>query len=122
MIDLHALRQRLGGVVYAGGREWIGPGPGHSRKDTSLHVSLKDGRPVWFSFAGDKPDAIRAHLGLHDADYRALDHKVFDRAKRERERLEQSQDRRRVRFSSLAWQGSVALPGTAASADTEDRG
>lgn len=53
-IDLHALRQAHGGMVYDGGRRWIGPGPGHSRRDASLSVMIGDGgRPVIHSFAGD---------------------------------------------------------------------
>jgi hypothetical protein len=63
--DLYALKRELGGLVYGGGRQWIGPGPGHSRQDRSLSVRVTDyGRLVWHSFAGDPPDIVRAHLGI----------------------------------------------------------
>ena len=122
MIDLNELRHRIGGAVYAGGREWIGPGPGHSRRDASLHVSVIDGRAVWHSFTADGHDAIKAHLGLHDADYRPLSRKAADGARRARESLQQREARQHVRFCSVAWQDGVVLSDTPAAQYLGQRG
>jgi hypothetical protein len=63
--DLYALKARLGGVVFAGGRAWLGPGPGHSRQDRSLSVRLTDDdRPLVHSFAGDPFRDCAQYLGL----------------------------------------------------------
>ncbi len=54
MLDLYELRRQHGGHVYDGGRRWVGPGPGHSRRDASLSVRISDdGRPLLHSFSGD---------------------------------------------------------------------
>lgn len=63
--DLNRLRQTLGGRLYDNGRRWIGPGPGHSKRDASLAVRLTDGGKVLLhSFAGDSFEACAAHVGL----------------------------------------------------------
>ena len=120
--DLREIVARLGGDLYNGGRAALVPGPGHSRKDRSLHLTVMDGRTIWHSFAGDRPDGVKAHLGLHEAEYRPLDHKAADRARRERAALEQAERRKHGRFCSIAWQGVLPLPGTPAATYLEGRG
>jgi putative DNA primase/helicase len=52
MTQLQSWARALGGEVV--GRSLLCPGPGHSRKDRSLAVSLgRNGEPVCHSFAGD---------------------------------------------------------------------
>ena len=69
MMPLKALARALGGEVS--GRTALCPGPGHSRKDRSLQVSLSPTAPDGFvvrSFAGDDfavcRDYVRGALGL----------------------------------------------------------
>lgn len=69
-INLAALARALGGEVA--GRDYLlAPGPGHSRQDRSLSVTVKPDAPEGFvvnSFAGDDPlqcrDHVRALAGL----------------------------------------------------------
>lgn len=64
-LDLEVLRRTLGGRLSADGRRWCGPGPGHSRRDRSLSVRIReDGATLIHSFAGDAFEACAAHLGL----------------------------------------------------------
>lgn len=61
MIDLKALAKRAGGEFN--GHDALIPGPGHSKVDRSLSVSIGDnGKLIWCSFAGDGKDAVRAYL------------------------------------------------------------
>lgn len=61
MIDLATLAKRAGGVFN--GHDALIPGPGHSKADRSLSVSIGDnGKLIWCSFAGDGEDAVRAYL------------------------------------------------------------
>ena len=112
--DLREIVFRLGGDLYNGGRAALVPGPGHSRKDRSLHVTVIDGRAIWHSFAGDNPGDIRAHLGIREPEYRPLGNKAADRAIRDRALIEHAVRRKHERFCSLAWQGGVTLSGTPA--------
>src|SRR5205807_5062814 len=69
MLDPRAVARALGGAVT--GRNILAPGPGHSRADRSLSITInpaaRDGFIV-HSFAGDLPiacrDHVRAALGL----------------------------------------------------------
>ncbi|MDB5430333.1 MAG: hypothetical protein JWP35_1449 [Caulobacter sp.] len=64
-LDLEAVRRALGGRLSADGRRWCGPGPGHSKRDGSLSVRIReDGAVLIHSFAGDAFDACAQHLGL----------------------------------------------------------
>jgi putative DNA primase/helicase len=70
VIDLRALASALGGEI-CGRNTVIAPGPGHSRKDRSLSVTLDANAPdgfVCFSHAGDDwrvcRDHVRQRLGL----------------------------------------------------------
>jgi putative DNA primase/helicase len=121
-IDLHALRREHGGMVYDGGRRWIGPGPGHSRRDASLSVMVcESGRPVVHSFAGDPFPACAQHLGL-EMTGAPMNPRDVERARRERG----AQRRRRAAedqaFCAAVWAGAVAHAGTAAEAYLWSRG
>ena len=121
--DLHQLRQRIGGHVYAGGREWVGPGPGHSRRDTSLHVTLKDdGRLLYHSFANDPAGAIRAHLGIEGARHTPLDRKARDRAERERKRIEAETRRHRINWCADVWDQTTGADGSPVETYLRSRG
>jgi RecA-family ATPase/5S rRNA maturation endonuclease (ribonuclease M5) len=64
--DLQSLARALGGVVR--GNEVLAPGPGHSKDDRSLSVTLTPDGFVAHSFAKDDPikckDYVRERLGL----------------------------------------------------------
>lgn len=61
MIDLAALAKRAGGSFN--GRDVLLPGPGHSRRDRSLSLTLgRNGRLIAHSFAGDDKATIDAYL------------------------------------------------------------
>jgi putative DNA primase/helicase len=63
-IPIHSLARALGGEV-AGRNSILAPGPGHSRSDRSLSITLDTGAPEGFlvnSFAGDDPIACRDHV------------------------------------------------------------
>jgi hypothetical protein len=112
-IDLQALRQQHGGQVYSGGRRWIGPGPGHSRRDTSLSVWINDdGRPVVHSFAGDAFGACAQHLGLELAAPIRLDRAEFDRQRRERQAEAQRRDEAAMSFCARLWDEGVPIEGS----------
>jgi len=68
--DARTLARLLGGDAF-GGKHVTCPGPGHSRRDRSLQVTLSDAAPDGFlvrSFAGDDwqvcRDYVRERLGL----------------------------------------------------------
>lgn len=57
---------RIGGELYAGGTQALVPGPGHSKADRSLSLTLVNDRVIWNSFAGDNVDpiAVFRHLDI----------------------------------------------------------
>jgi AAA domain-containing protein/Toprim domain-containing protein len=65
--SLEEIARALGGEIS--GRQVVAPGPGHSREDRSLSITLSDAPPgyVVHSFAGDDPieckDYVRQRLG-----------------------------------------------------------
>ena len=63
-LNIHVLARALSGEVV-GRNSILAPGPGHSRKDRSLSVTLNRDAPDGFlvnSFAGDDPLACRDHV------------------------------------------------------------
>lgn len=113
--DLYAIRQQHGGKVYAGGRRWVGPGPGHSRRDASLSVFVTDeGRALVHSFAGDPFPACAEHLGIEAAEPTKMDRAAWAQAKRQREAEERQRQNAALAFCVNVW-GRVQPPeGTAA--------
>jgi AAA domain len=68
-LDLKNVAQALGGEIAR--HQVLAPGPGHSRQDRSLSITLSSSAPdgfVVYSFAGDDPiackDYVRQKLGL----------------------------------------------------------
>lgn len=84
MNDLHAIVQRLGGHLYAGGTRALVPGPGHSRKDRSLSLYLSGQKVVWHSFAEHGADAITGYLGIAPSDQAPMSTTQRRRARRDR--------------------------------------
>jgi putative DNA primase/helicase len=77
--DLRSLADALGGEVSGG--QVLAPGPGHSRSDRSLSVSVDPHAPdgfVAFSFAGDNwrvcRDHIRERLGIAHQPHKSNEH------------------------------------------------
>lgn len=66
MKDLRDIVREHGGDLYANGSKATIPGPGHSRKDRSLSLSIGDDgeRVVFNSFANDSVRSIMDYLGI----------------------------------------------------------
>lgn len=125
-LDLHALRQRLGGDIYDGARRWSGPGPGHSRHDRSLSVYVTDeGRNLIHSFAGDSREACAHHLGIDIGPSYAG--QTFPASLQALRKVRWSRGREQTDGALLAfrldmWGGRLALPDTPAEAYLIRRG
>lgn len=116
-LDLHRLRQEKGGTVYAGGRQWVGPGPGHSRHDASLSVKLTDdGRVLVHSFARDPFASCADYLGLLKERTARPDRRELERMRREREAAARERRNAVWAFCEEAWAGTVAAEDTTAEA------
>lgn len=120
LLDLHALRQRLGGKVYAGGTRWSGPGPGHSRFDQSLSVKLEGDRVLVHSFAGDPFKECAAYLGLSRPEPEAL-HAQRQRAQ-QRELQEIERRTQAWAWCDEVWRECVPIRETPADGYLESRG
>jgi hypothetical protein len=106
VIDLHAIRQQLGGQVFGGGRRWSGPGPGHSRRDRSLSVWVTDDdRLLIYSFAGDDYRACADHLGLPAGRPASASRSDRERLKAERRAEEARRDAAAQCFCDRLWSG-----------------
>ena len=94
------------------GRRWSGPGPGHSRRDTSLSVWVTDdGRPVLHSFAGDSFGDCARHLGIEAAAPIHLDNVTQDKLRRERQAETRRRDQTALSFCSRIWNGGYPIEG-----------
>src|SRR5665213_1595065 len=112
-IDLYSLKRDHGGMVYGGGRRWVGPGPGHSRRDASLSVWLTDdGRPLIHSFAGDGFEACAQHLKIEHAAPVRLDRPAYERLKRDREAEATRRENAALAFCDNLWRGGVPVEGS----------
>lgn len=120
--DLYAIQRLHGGVVFGGGRRWLGPGPNHSKGDASLSLMLSDGgRPIVHSFAGDDFRDCLAHLGLSTDTPKATPAEV-KAAKREREEQQRREQALSLEFCRAVWTGAVAIEGTPAESYLFSRG
>lgn len=100
---LQDLARRLGGDFY--GAYAMVPGPGHSRRDRSLSVTVgQSGRLIYNSFCGDSHAEIHAHLGLEDSGS-SKPASTAERARLARQRaLSMQQDRlRKLAFCQAVW-------------------
>jgi hypothetical protein len=121
--DLYEIRTRVGGEVYNGGRDLICPGPGHSKRDRSLHVSLNhEGRVVFHSFAKDPFEAVVKHLGVETAREGPFDLEKWKQAKRERERLEEEKRQKTLAWCLKVWNETTEAEGTPAETYLRFRG
>lgn len=113
--DLHQIRAQHGGTVYDGGRRWVGPGPGHSRRDASLSVWITDdGRPVVHSFAKDDFRDCLDHLGFEVGDAKQQDRAEWERMRRERAERQRLAGAETQAFCEGVWNGTSAIEGTPA--------
>jgi hypothetical protein len=112
-VNLYSLKRDHGGTVYGGGRRWVGPGPGHSRRDASLSVWLTDdGRPLIHSFAGDGFEVCASHLGIAQAEPGRMDRAAHDRQKRAREAEARRRENAALAFCKALWSGGVPVEGS----------
>ncbi len=112
-IDLYAIKRDHGGMVYDGGRRWVGPGPNHSRRDASLSIRLTDDdRPLIHSFAGDGFTACASHLGIEPAAPGKLDRSEYERRKRAREAEARRRYDAALVFCEALWGGGVPVEGS----------
>lgn len=115
LVDLRDIVRERGGELYAGGRKAVVPGPGHSRNDRSLSLSLGEGGRVLFnSFANDSVRDCMEYLGLEPGEGRQS-----TPAERARERALREHERRTAEAADLAlcrtiWDGSQRLDGSPA--------
>ena len=122
-LDLYAFRQEHGGVVFEGGRRGLFPGPGHSRRDRSLSVRLKDdGSVLVFSFANDPFPVCADYLGLSQDRVERPDWAERKRLRDERE-VEQRRRRNEVwAFCETVWAGTFVAEDSLVEAYLTGRG
>lgn len=122
-VDLYAIRHERGGTVYDGGRRWVGPGPGHSRRDASLSVWVNNkGRPIVHSFAGDDWRDCLAHLGIDQSQVGTLNAAEARRAREEREAAGRAKRNAAWAFCRTVWNETGELAGSPAEAYLASRG
>jgi phage/plasmid primase-like uncharacterized protein len=111
--SLNAIRSRIGGDLYDGGRRLICPGPGHAPRDRSLSVLLTpQGRVVFHSFAGDDLAACVEHLGLEGDQGRRMtsaEARKAEAAHRQRQAAERS---RKGAHCAQVWEATQPGPGS----------
>lgn len=135
-MNLFEVKDRLGGMVMRGGSEWIGPGPGHSRNDKSLHVTLIGADAVLiYSHAGDFECAGSGrglssrgfasacdYLGIAGARQDFLPPAEMARRKAERERELAADRARKLKRCGEVWTEAHPIGGTLAAAYLKGRG
>ena len=122
-LNLFDVQREHGGTVYDGGRRWVGPGPGHSKRDASLSVWLADGdRAVLHSFAGDPFQTCARHLGLSQTEASAADRATIQRLRRDREAAERRRASHDADFCEAVWRGAQSLTGSPAESYLFGRG
>jgi putative DNA primase/helicase len=129
-MNIRNMARTLGGQI-AGRNILLCPGPGHSRSDRSLQVTLQSGAPDGFlvhSFCGDDwrdcRDHVRARLGLPSwepgdgqnrrviGSVRELDQRALDAQAEERPHTQD--DRKRIECARAIWDEARNLRGTLA--------
>lgn len=123
MTDLRDLVRLHGGDLFAGGRAARIPGPGHSRRDRSLSLTLgHGGRVVFYSHAGDDCRSVMAYLGLEPGAARResrAEGLALSRARLAAIRAEQDRD---AAFCARVWDATRPIAGTAAERYLASRG
>lgn len=120
MSDIRQIVTRLGGEIHHSGSSALVPGPGHSKADRSLSLLQVGDRVIWYSFAGDEQEAIRAHLGLTDALPATWAH--GRRAEIERASQLRAARERSWRFCERVWGEAKPIAGTPAERYLSARG
>lgn len=107
MSALKALVERCGGELH--GHYALLPGPGHSRRDRSLSVTIgREGQPVFHSFAGDPFEAVRDYLGLEARPGAApRDPALQRKIQRATEKERQQREAERLDFCRAVWSDAV---------------
>lgn len=123
VFNLYDLQARCGGSSYNCGTRWVGPGPGHSRKDRSLSVRITpDGRVLVHSFAGDDFYRCLNYLGLAPEHARRLSPQD-ERAEREALEREFAAERaRKLEFCRHVWEEAEPALGSPVQAYLAHRG
>lgn len=122
-LDLYALKRDRGGIVYDNGRRWVGPGPGHSRKDMSLSVMVApDGRALVHSFAGDPFPACADWLGVGGDRARPMDRTARAALVRQREADAKRREVEAQAFVASVWSGAQPIEATPAESYLFGRG
>ena len=101
---IQAIVAKFGGDLLQGGRAALIPGPGHSRRDRSLSMTLgHNGQLLFHSFAGDSLREICAYLGEEQgANIRSHDPMLHHGAKQAADHA-----RKRLMAEQKAWCGKV---------------
>ena len=121
--DLRDIVHRLGGTLYQGGRAAVIPGPGHSRTDRSLSLTLTpEGRVIWKSWANDPGETVWPYLGLERQASRQMTPREAERARLERERQRRAELDIKLRFCADIWRETVDVEGSPVAAYLRSRG
>lgn len=121
--DLRDIVHRLGGTLYQGGRAAVIPGPGHSRKDRSLSLTLTpEGRVIWKSWANDPGETVWPYLGLERQVSRQMTPREAERARLERERQRRAELDIKLRFCADIWRGTEDAEGSPVAVYLRSRG
>jgi putative DNA primase/helicase len=111
MIDLADLARRAGGTFN--GKDAMIPGPGHSKADRSLSLTIgHTGRLIAHSFAGDDDTAINEHLKSFGIDLTAS--RISPNALRAGEGTRPARTNDTAHLAIQVWRESVPLADTPA--------
>lgn len=122
-LDLHQLKRERGGYLYDNSRKWLGPGPGHSRRDRSLSVSIgEDGRVLIYSFSGDRFADCARYLGIATERARPMTQQERNALVRRNQADADRQEADARAFVSRAWLNAEPVEGSPAEAYLFGRG
>lgn len=111
--SLSAIRNRIGGDLYDGGRRLVCPGPGHSSQDRSLSVMrTAGGRLVFHSFSGDDLGACFDHLGIEPSKARRMTRAERQREESARRREREVERQRKLLHCRRVWEASHRADGS----------
>lgn len=115
-MDLRDIVRQVGGSLYAGGTQATVPGPGHSRDDRSLSLSLIGDRIIWKSWANDASEAVWKHLGIKAQPESELSKSERTKIQKVRQEFERVERFRKMEFCRDLWARAVPATGTPAHA------
>lgn len=91
------------------------PGPGHSRQDRSLSLSLIDGNPpriLWKSWANDPGEAVWPYLGIGRQSAKPMSHAEADRLRRARDQQRRVDLDLKLAFCREVWSETASAIGS----------